>query len=192
MAIHLQIPVHDPRVHDVLDWWRTACGDRAMPARGDIEPLAFPRSLPIVWLSEYLPEAATYRFRLAGEEVRASNGRPMKGRTIQEVFPENKCPHILRVYEQVARTPAIYHRQGQVYTSQGRVGTGERLMLPLGLPGQGTTHILGVTAYRLESAAIIDGLGEVSFARSAPRRQFYPVGDAALSEESANDTARAQ
>jgi len=177
----LDIPVQDPRVADVLAWWQDARDGRNLPARHVVEPLAFVRTLPMVWLSQYDDAADSFRFCLAGEEVRANLGVPLRGRSLKDVFPVPRLPHIRAVYDRVVAMPAAYHRQGRIYSSMGRVGTGERLMLPLRDAQGRVTCVLGVTAYVLDAPQPGDGGDPVGFDRSAPPALFYPVDGSAPS-----------
>ena len=173
------IPVQDPRVAEVLAWWQGARAGQPLPTRDEIEPLAFVRTLPLVWLSQYDPRAETFRFCLAGEEVRANLGVPLRGRSLEAVFPSARLPHIRAVYSRVVATPAAYHRQGRIYSSMGRVGTGERLMLPLTDRQGQAACVLGVTAYVLNVPQPGDGSDQIGFDASAPPARFYPVEGAA-------------
>ena len=51
----------------LLDYWRSKCRARAMPARADIDPAEIPRLLPYLMLLD-MPKGRL-RYRLAGEAI---------------------------------------------------------------------------------------------------------------------------
>ena len=57
----------DPRLKRLLDYWEGKRGDRAMPARADIDPTTLGKDLlPWIALTEVIDGGARFRFRLCG------------------------------------------------------------------------------------------------------------------------------
>jgi len=68
---------------DLLAWWRAACGERAMPAPRDFDPLAVPAAA--AWLVLIDPPgtaAAATRYRLFGAGVARVLGAERTGRVL--------------------------------------------------------------------------------------------------------------
>lgn len=49
--------------------WERMRGDRAMPARADLDPVDIPRLLPLTILVDVIEEPLDFRYRLIGTEV---------------------------------------------------------------------------------------------------------------------------
>ena len=76
-----------------LAYWERICGDRAMPARGDLDPVEIPRLLPFVMLVDVLTEPLDFKFRLIGTEVQAIIARDLPGKrfsAVPHMAPGNK------------------------------------------------------------------------------------------------------
>lgn len=71
---------------DLAAYWQTIRRDRAMPRRGDLDPLDMPpRLLPYLELLERRPDGG-FRFRLVGTAVDESFGARLTGRDVAEVL----------------------------------------------------------------------------------------------------------
>jgi hypothetical protein len=141
-------PVRCGHLLDVLAWWQAARPVGGVPHRRAIDPRAFPRALPCVWLCDYDPGAGEFRYRLAGEDVNAVFGRPLKGLTLAAAFPSAAGVEAVRAtLWRVIAEPAVGHAEGPVYAWLGRQRPGERLILPLLDDAGRRTAVLGATRY---------------------------------------------
>lgn len=70
------------RLGELLRWWEAKAGG-AMPDRAALDPVEIASHLAYVALLDI--EAADFRFRLTGEEVRARYG-PLRGRSLSELL----------------------------------------------------------------------------------------------------------
>ncbi|MEQ8449988.1 MAG: PAS domain-containing protein [Nitratireductor sp.] len=122
-------------------------GAPAPPRRADLDPMRFPAALPFVWLVDYEPSASRFVYRLAGDHVRETLGRPVKGRALAEVIVDQTGS--ARAYErflETLRRPAALLVTGEVYQAANAPYYGQRLVLPLcGGEGDEPSAILGVT-----------------------------------------------
>ena len=73
----------------LIDYWRRRRGERAMPARSDIDPADFAAFLPHAFIAARA-EDGDIRFRLAGEAVIDLHGRPLAGESLTALWT---APH---------------------------------------------------------------------------------------------------
>src|SRR3546814_19576756 len=119
------------RLRILLEHYLEVRGTRRMPSRGDIDALRLGPALPIIWMSEYEPAAGTFRYRLAGEEVNDIWGFAVAGRLLSDFVPPERFSPTNESFLKVLRDAAALIARGAVYRCSGRVGLGERLILPL-------------------------------------------------------------
>lgn len=86
-------------IAEFLDYWEAKRGGRALPARRDLDPVEFPRLLPVVTLADIEPDPFRVRYRLAGTMVVETAGMEITGRYLDEIAP----PHILDDYHAIFR-----------------------------------------------------------------------------------------
>ncbi len=142
--------IEDPRLSDLLQYWRTKRRGRPVPAFKDIDPIEIPSLLTYLWIHDYDPENDRFRVRLMGEAVRSTYDCPVVGVDVEELVTHTAYPVVAERYRTVLTMPAIGHGSGRIYGHTiGRVGGGERLYLPLADEDGRTRMILGATIYKL-------------------------------------------
>lgn len=134
----------DP-VRAVMNHWLDVRGNRRMPKREDLDPMAMPNALSFVWLCDYEPDRTYFTYRLAGEHINNLFGFSLRGRELAEIVAPERLQAIRERYRRVVTTPAIVYNDGRVYANQGRNYEGERLILPLGMGPDAVGGLLGVT-----------------------------------------------
>ncbi|MGE5766746.1 MAG: PAS domain-containing protein [Bacteroidota bacterium] len=134
-----------PHLRMLLEHYLEARGERRMPARHDIDPLRLGPVLPIIWISDYEPAAGTFRYRLAGEKVAELWGAPVAGRLLSEFSPPERFAATNETHLKVLREEAALIACGAVFRCSGRVGLGERLILPLASDGVTADVLIGAT-----------------------------------------------
>lgn len=145
----LEFQPYAKHVQQVWRWWSGAVIDKGRPPRRtEIDPGAFLSALSEVWLVEWLSEADTFRYRLAGEDINRTHGLSLKGKTIEEIFAAPTRKRVGDAWRQVLGQPAIAYQAGQIYMDGETTRQGERLALPL-LADEGAQagYILGITAH---------------------------------------------
>jgi len=113
-------------------YWDHIRGDRAMPARGDIDPLHLPSGLlPHVFLVDVLPDAPYFRYRLTGTRVDEIHGEAMTGKAPRDIrtpeialAAESQCRRVL-----LTRSPSCDHVT--LMARDSSFWHFERLVLPL-------------------------------------------------------------
>src|SRR3546814_13074027 len=121
-------------------------------------------------MSEYEPAAGTVRYRLAGEEVNDIWGFAVAGRLLSDFVPPERFSPTNESFLKVLRDEAALIASGAVYRCSGRVGLGERLILPLAsddVPADGL-----IRATHRESPVDLDLV-----ATRAPVGNYVPIPD---------------
>lgn len=137
--------IKSPHLRILLEHYVEARGARRMPSRRDIDPLRLGPVLPIIWISDYEPAAGTFRYRLAGEKVAELWGAPVAGRLLSEFSPPERFAATNDTHLKVLRDEAALIASGAVFRCSGRVGLGERLILPLASDGVTADGLIGAT-----------------------------------------------
>ena len=139
----------DPRFARMRDHLAALCGDRRLPRRADLDPLAFADQLPYVNLIDVVLEndAVRFRFRLVGTAQSAAAQLDYAGRFVDDVVDPVLRP---RVLDDLTRTVATclpqYGRYGMPFPGRGFI-TSERVFYPLSDDGRMVDCILALHRY---------------------------------------------
>jgi hypothetical protein len=87
---------------ELFDYWLRSAGERAMPARSDLDPLKVPRLLPYLGLIDLRDGLDKGLFRLAGTRLRDIYGKEITGKRLGEVFAGDSAAYWRRVHFKVA------------------------------------------------------------------------------------------
>lgn len=129
----------------LFDYWRGVRGNRILPSRQDIDPVALGSILSGIWMCDYEAEYDTIRYRLAGEAVSIATGfSSVRGKLLSELVPPEEFDRVNAIMLRVLTEPAILHSDGSVYRSVGRYTRAERLVLPLSSDGRKADGMVGV------------------------------------------------
>src|SRR5260221_5837990 len=139
--------VEHPVLHELYQYWAGRRGDRAMPARADIDPIALKPILPYLLLIDVEPAPLRFRFRLAGTfAYEAREGlavRELTGRYADEVdyhFTNPGAVHALGKWVFENRQPLA---RITPYPTTGRqAGIHHILLLPLSASGHAADMLL--------------------------------------------------
>jgi len=137
--------IRTERLRMLLEHYLEVRGDRRMPSRRDIEPLRLGPVLPFIWVSDYEAAAGTFRYRLAGEQEKELWGQPVSGRLLSEFSPPERFSATNETFLKVLREEAALIAHGAVFRCSGRIGLGERLILPLASDGVIADGLIGAT-----------------------------------------------
>lgn len=94
---------------ELFDYWLKAAGQRAMPARSDLDPLKVPRLLPHLGLIDLRDGVDQGLFRLAGTRLRDIYGQEVTGKRIDEVFSGACAAYWSRIHLRVAENALPAH-----------------------------------------------------------------------------------
>lgn len=170
----------DPLLRQILDYflghYRTS---GRVIRRAEIDPLAFHRALPRVWIYERMARDE-FVCRLAGDEVRSMYDRQIVGCSLGKLIRAQHAPDVMAHHEAILAAPGIGYMAGRIYLqSLERYGIGERLLLPALDEDGAARFVWGATCYNFPT-------GERELARETPNRLLIPL--AALSDHPAGET----
>ena len=133
-------------LHDFVRYWDARRGEDDLPAFGDIDPTDIPWSLSRIYILRSLPDR-DFAYRLAGEEISARYGQPLKGKRITDLFSEASAADTLKRWRRAAERPSAYYSHTQHTSIRGTAVTARRVVLPLGENGFTADHLLGFTMF---------------------------------------------
>jgi len=165
--------VEDERFRRLVAYWLQARvdADAPIPSVDTLDPGRFPFLLEQVWLCAVEENPRNFRYRIAGDHIRAAHSGPLVGRTLAEIPSPKVIDRVKQYFNRVVDVPAVVHIVGRLYAEESRPARGERIMLPFVDRGTGrVTRILGATVHSWESRGI--GPGDVPIRQM---RTFTPV-----------------
>lgn len=139
--------LQDPRIKKLRDYWAGLARDGAMPRRSDLDPIALKDVLEIIWLYEYENSPVRFRCRLAGEAVNARYDGGIGRRYLDDFFSGKLLHDVQAHYLAVLDMPCIGYSIGRVYGALGKIGFGERILLPMSDEFGQPRFVLGATNY---------------------------------------------
>lgn len=136
--------IADVRLRALFGYWREKRGDRAMPARADLDPLEIPTLLPIVGLVDVLDGGARFRYRLVGTEIVEVDGHDPTGRFLDEAPPDSGyADYLIGLFREVTRERRPLYGESD-FRGQGRIERRvRRLLMPLSCDGRSVDMIFG-------------------------------------------------
>jgi hypothetical protein len=132
----------DPRLKRLLAYWDGKRGEKAMPARADIDPTTLGKDLlPWIALTEVVDGGARFRFRLCGTGLAGIAGIDLTGHYIDELNPNPAyAEYIIELYRLVVtRRRPVYSETGYVATTTAPHRRTARLICPLSNDGNAVT-----------------------------------------------------
>ena len=136
--------IADARLRALFGYWAEKRGERAMPARADLDPLEIPTLLPIVGLVDVLDGGARFRYRLVGTEIVDVAGHDPTGRFLDEVLPDSGyADYLIGLFREVTRERRPLYGESD-FRGPGRIERRvRRLLMPLSRDGQSVDMIFG-------------------------------------------------
>jgi hypothetical protein len=131
-----------PSLQNLYNYWDARRGTRAMPARGDIDPVDLKSVLPQLILIDVVPDARRYIYRLVGtREVEMRGGDPT-GKPVGEAYYAESAEDTAYYLDCVVRTrqPMLY--RGIYQPLSTRTQREDVLFLPLSKDGEAVNMIL--------------------------------------------------
>ena len=88
-------------------YWAEKCGDRAMPARADIDPIEMPKHLLRgICIVDVVADERRYVYRLVGTGDVEVRGNDPTGKSVLEGFFGPSADDVLGCYDKVVETTA--------------------------------------------------------------------------------------
>lgn len=152
----------DPILGALYRYWNRCRGERRVPDRGDIDPIALgPKLLPHVGLMDIVDGGGRVRYRLLGTAIVERFGSDPTGKFMDEVMSGTYSDYIHGLYREVVRARApVYSESVFRWDVAGFVRT-RRLYLPLTHGGDAVAMaligqvFLGPALKPLEPSAVV-------------------------------------
>lgn len=128
------IDVSHPDLLRFYAYWLERRGDRAMPARADIDPLDFGWMLGRVSVVDVLPEPPRFRYRLVATRLTEHLGYEVTGRPLSDIPEPDMRNYLIEQYSRVADSGVPHTDSGDLLLD-GRRWRSEAVYLPLSSDG---------------------------------------------------------
>jgi hypothetical protein len=164
----------DPILRNVLGYWRRQCGDRRMPAPGDIDPIGLgPRVLPHLVLVD-VEQQGGLRYRLCGTGIIAEVGRDLKGERVDGFHPDQAYGEwLLSLYRRsIASCRPLYSESTYLSPEAGLARRTFRLLCPLSPDDRTVTRLLGAQTFTFDPPQALRHLGEPERYQTGPIREL--------------------
>ena len=112
-------------------YWSRIRGQRAMPARRDVDPSQVRHLLPMLFMVDVADAIPECRFRLFGTALTIAYGTDLTGRRLDEIFLGCERDAVFEKYREAIDTGLPVVSQHRFRSAQGALVHFERLLLPL-------------------------------------------------------------
>jgi hypothetical protein len=140
--------IGDAYLVGLYDYWRAKAGERAMPARADIDPVEMKPWLGNLVLVEFLGSLENYRVRLEGVNIEAMYRSSRTGRGIEALTSKEERDLLLRQYGAVLESRRAAYYEADFQASEGVFARQNKLLLPLSDDGERVNMILAGIYFR--------------------------------------------
>lgn len=129
-------------LRQLYEYWHARRGMRAMPARGDLDPVDLKALLPVLILIDVVADARRYIYRLVGTREVEMRGRDPTGKSILEAYYGESAEDTTLYLDRVVQTrePVLYRGTYQPLTT--RIQRDDVLFLPLSTDGKAVNMIM--------------------------------------------------
>jgi hypothetical protein len=126
----------NPATQILYDWWQNRRGERAMPARAELDPVELKSILPDLVLIDVRPVPGggpghAFAYRLAGTEIDSRFGIRLTGLTVEQLPFGDAGASIRQQYETAVREKRPVSCSHRVVVGGERYVEYERLVVPL-------------------------------------------------------------
>ena len=148
--------IRSPVVRQGLDYWTKARGERAMPARADLDPMEMIPLLPHVILLDVLRDPLDFRYRLIGTLVEEHMSAPYTGRRFSEFEGQRAPSRIWTCNERVVTERQPIRSDIPYIGPKADFTTMEDIMMPLSADGESVDVIFIVVEHIHKSGNVAD------------------------------------
>jgi len=142
-----EIVFQTAKARRMFDYWRAQAGDRAMPARCDLDPMVDLRDIAQhLFLVDVERAPPRFFFRLVGTDVVAHVGKDMTGKYLDELVEyDHYYEKVKSDYDATSRTGEPSLNVVRFHSEDGKRWVNyERLLLPLSDDGRSVNKLLGI------------------------------------------------
>lgn len=137
-----------PILVQALEYWRSRRGERSMPRRADIDPVAIPRLLPYLRITEVVEGGKRFRYRLVGTEVVEKHGWDYTGSYLDEVLKGDHLAIVASGYRTVIRERRPAFVRSRYITPRQVEMVSNRVLMPLSEDGVEVNMILAAFTFQ--------------------------------------------
>ncbi|MEI4470303.1 PAS domain-containing protein [Frigidibacter sp. MR17.24] len=131
-------------IENVRNYWRDLCGDRAVPARSEIDPRALQGALDNAFILERIAPSVA-RFRVAGAHLTELIGMEVRGMPLTAMFAPRARQQVTMRLEEAFSRPAMLDFTLSAETGFGKPEIkGQMMILPLSSDLGDVSRALGV------------------------------------------------
>ncbi|MFC3229735.1 PAS domain-containing protein [Marinibaculum pumilum] len=141
----------DPRLGELLAYWRRKRGERELPSRSDIRPADLLRHLPNLVLIDVQAEPLRLRYRLLGTAIVQAMQRDNTGAWYDELYGPDLLEEIYAGFRWILAHRAPLRTYGRAFYPDRRFYRYEILNLPLSSDGARVDMVLGELLFTLDS-----------------------------------------
>ena len=142
--------IDDPQLIELLDYWQSLRVDDGLPARQALDPSVLPAELmPHFFMYEVLRGPLDYRMRLAGSMLCATVGFEMRGKTFDEIHPQDQAAEIRREFDGVVQSGRPHYAKRSAQWLPDRLLHYRRLLLPFAEDGVTVDSLGGASLFEL-------------------------------------------
>jgi hypothetical protein len=146
-APELPLPVNDPGLLRLYEYWLARKGARRLPSRRDIDPLDFPYLLGNIMLLDVVREPLRFRVRLHGTEMARRAAYDLTGKMLDELPISDYRSYVIQ------RCASVVESREPAFVEHDRVLDGRRrryqaLWLPLSEDGETVSMLLCALVYQ--------------------------------------------
>jgi hypothetical protein len=155
--------LENPVLAFLKSYWDTKRGQRAMPARADINPAEMKEHLGWVMLLDALPDFLDFRYRVIGTRVTQYFISESTGKTVTEVFGpygEAAVNGVQAVYRKAARDKVVVRSYGGAGWLDQSFLDFDALAMPLSDDGKTANMVMSV--FTFDSAHLSETRGALS------------------------------
>ncbi|MDP6344998.1 MAG: PAS domain-containing protein [Alphaproteobacteria bacterium] len=146
-----ELNCRDPKLLEILDYWRRKRGDRAMPARRDIDPLDLRSQLGNLVLVDVEHQPLRLKYRLIGTKITQAMRRDFTGRYYDEVYPPELLESINDSFRWMFAHRLPLRSHGEAFYPDKNYYEYEALNMPLSEDGETINMVLGGLVFQLKS-----------------------------------------
>jgi len=147
--------ITDPDFRLLLEWWHGKRGERAMPARADLDPSELRQLLHRLLIIEVSHEPSDFRYRLAGSQTYDIHGVELTGRCVLDIKPQGQGRLLWNDMCEMLERKQPQHVMLQFTNQEGQPRSYRVLRLPLSRGGDTVDQVLvlqdfGVASHELK------------------------------------------
>ncbi|HUL05736.1 MAG TPA: PAS domain-containing protein [Candidatus Acidoferrum sp.] len=135
--------VHEPKLHDLYEYWDAKRRGRAMPSRADLDPVEIPDLLANLILVDVSGSPPQFRIRLAGTDIVTRYGAELTGKRLDDIDLGSDLAQIKEQYEETALKVVPTYCRHFIETRKRKLLRYERLLMPLSGDGSTVNMLLG-------------------------------------------------